>query len=568
MRATIRTAAAALVLLAFATFAGAQDDTVFRAMQDELDRSMGGLVIEDMPSPYFISYQIQDAAAATVEARYGALVHSEERNERHLYVECRVGNSELDNTYFASSWQDMNSQRRGVAEEDDYDALRRQIWLHTDGAYKRSLEQLAHKHAYLQTHPQKEHVPDFSAAEPFVSVEKPIRLEVDVAAWEDRVRDAAEALEGFKLLQDWRIVFRTAALNRRYVNSEGSRHLKSAAFDEIEVAATGQAADGQRLTNFLRYAAREGDGLPTGGELVADVRAMAAELEAMLAAETLDEYWGPVLFAEDAAAQLMVGLFATQVVPPRSILVAQEWMSQYLPDPKLTGRLNRRILPEFVTVTDEPTRDSWKGVKLVGHKLVDDEGVPCTDITLVEEGRLVDLPMSRTPIKKIAASNGHALTLPNEWTTPTTTNLFVSPSKTKKDLVGELRKLCREFDIEFGLLVTRLDEPGVSRRYRWIESQEDASGELLAAPIVVYKVYEDDGRLEPVRGLAFDEPTIRTLRDIYAMGDELRLNNLAVPVGPPGMRLMGAVITPDILVEEMECKASAAGEPMMIGARP
>ncbi|MFH1688905.1 MAG: hypothetical protein ABIE42_01545 [Candidatus Eisenbacteria bacterium] len=73
--------------------------------------------------------------------------------------------------------------------------------------------------------------------------------------------------------------------------------------------------------------------------------------------------------------------------------------------------------------------------------------------------------------------------------------------------------------------------------------------------------------MEPVRGLAFDELSIRTLRDIYALGKEPELTNMGQSVGP-GMYYRMAVVTPDILVEEMEFTASSAGEPAMVGGRP
>ncbi len=167
-------------------------------------------------------------------------------------------------------------------------------------------------------------------------------------------------------------------------------------------------------------------------------------LEALLSAETLDEYAGPVLFTDYAAAQFIAQLFAAQLTPAKSPLLAEDWMKQYMPDAKLAGKLNRRVLPEFVTVTDEPTRESWEGMKLAGYKLVDDEGVPAEDVTLVENGRLVTLPTGRGPTKKLTESNGHAVTFPNLWTEPTASNLFVRSEKTKKDLVEELRKLAKD----------------------------------------------------------------------------------------------------------------------------
>ena len=567
MRTTQRILAACILLAALAVTAAAQDDPLFRAMADELDRSMADLRIEGMDRPYFLSYRLQDVDVVRVEARYGALVASDESHARYLYVECRVGDPSFDNSNFVATWQDVNRQRRGVVEEDDYESLRHSIWLATDTAYKNALEQLARKRSYIQAHPQKEAIPDFSPAEPFALVGEPVTLVVDEGAWEKEVRAAAEILEEYPSLQDWKVTFSGVGVNKRYVNSEGSRHLKGATFSDLEVAATAQAEDGQRITDFLRYTTRGGDPLPTGEALAADVRDMAEELEALVAAETLDEYAGPVLFTEYAAAQFIAQLFAAQLTPVKSPLLAEDWMQDYMPDAKLAGRLHRRVLPEFVTVTDEPTRESWEGQLLAGHKLVDDEGVPAEDITLVEEGRLVALPMSRGPTKKLTRSNGHAVTFRNQWTVPAASNVFVHSKRTKKDLVKELRKLAKDADSEFGLLITRLDAPDVSRQYRWTESRDDQGSALLTAPVAVYKVYADDGRVEPVRGLAFDDVSIRTLRDIYAFGKRPSLTNIEQTAGP-GMDYRMAVVTPDILVEEMEFKASAAGEPKMVGGRP
>jgi predicted Zn-dependent protease len=243
-------------------------------------------------------------------------------------------------------------------------------------------------------------------------------------------------------------------------------------------------------------------------------------------------------------------------------------MQQYMPSAKLSGRLNRRVLPEFVSVADEPTREVWEGTKLVGYRLVDDEGVPAQDITLVEEGRLVNLPTSRAPTKKLTESNGHAVAFHSQWSIPTASNIIIHADKTEKDLVKKLRELAEDFDSEYGILITRLDVPDISRRYQWTESFDEPGSTLLTAPVAAYKVYVKDGRVEPVRGLAFDEVSIRSLRDIYALGREPRATNMVVSLGGPGLNYRMSVVTPDVLVEEMEFKSAAAGEPRMVGARP
>jgi len=556
-----------VALLAPVVLAQTPDDIVFHAMKDEMGRSMQDLRLEQMSTPYFLSYRIQDVDETTIEARYGALTQTGETRDRFFSIDLRVGSPDLDNSGFIGGWQDAFRRRENLPDENDYRSLRHDLWLYTDRAYKNALENLSRKNAYLQVHPPQETIPDFSPAPPFVSAGRPGDLAPDRPAWEREVEAAAEVLAEFTALQDWKVSYSGRASTVRYLNSEGSRHLKGLETRRLEVTATTQAADGQRLSGFLAYAARDADLPPTSAALATDIRKMAGDLQAMAAAPRLDEYAGPVLFDGFAAAQFLSQLFAEQLTPPRKSIYAEDWMAQNAPDPKLVGRLQRRVLPDFVTVEDDPTRDIWNGVRLAGSLAVDDEGVPCRPLTLVEKGRLLTLPMSRTPTAKLRESNGHARVMVNQWIVPTPSNLFVRTSQPRADLIQELRRMAREFGNEYGLLVTRLEDPSVSAAYRWNEPMPQPP-ELLTAPLFVYKVYANDGRMEPVRGLVFEEVSIRTLRDIGAMGKEAAVYNLTQPFGPMDFRYLLSIVTPSVLVEEMELKANPEREPLAVSGNP
>jgi len=200
---------------------------------------------------------------------------------------------------------------------------------------------------------------------------------------------------------------------------------------------------------------------------------------------------------------------------------------------------------------------------------VDDEGVECQDVKLVDNGRLVGLPLSRQPVTGFSGSNGHARALRQQRTVPAITNLVVTSSAAKsyEALVDDLRRLCREQDLEYGLLVRRLEESRYSDIYRQVE-QQDNDAPLLSAPLIVYKVYAKDGKLEAVRGLGFDEVTVRALRDIAAMGKDSQAYNLQQPCSGTGMYYPASIITPSILVEEMELKSTAVQEPRATGKNP
>ena len=70
-------------------------------------------------------------------------------------------------------------------------------------------------------------------------------------------------------------------------------------------------------------------------------------------------------------------------------------------------RIGLRVLSDSFSVSDTPSLKEFDGQPVAGAYVVDDEGVPAKDVTLVEKGRLVTLLTSRTPQKNLLQSNGH-----------------------------------------------------------------------------------------------------------------------------------------------------------------
>lgn len=547
-----------------------QDDAIFRAMQDELNRSSTELAIPGMNPPYFLSYRVRENRSASLEARYTAVTDSSTSKGRSLLISLRVGDPGLDNTNFYQDWRNIWVSPGGLVDENNYDALRHQIWYQTDAMYKSALETLAGKKAYLQANPPKKVLPDFAPAEPFVSVGPTVPLTADCQEASRGVHLAANALREGSDLQDWRVTWSGHSTNQWYVNSEGSKHRKGTAGQTFDMSATLQAEDGQRLTGFVSYLLRQGDSLPPAAKLAEDARRLATDLRELASAPLLDEYVGPVLFTDLASAQFIDQLFAAQLSLVRKPLTTEEWMKQRLPVGKLATKVKRRVFPSFVTIQDQPKLETWDGKKLVGTAVVDDEGVECQDITLVEKGRLINLPLGRQPVEGLERSNGHSRSTAQQMTVPGITNLLVTSSDPlpAEKMLRALRNLCREQGIEYGLLVRKLEDPRFSDLYRTTEREEESQPELLAPPLLAYRVYAADGRVEPVRGLGFDAVSVRSLRDITALGADAQVYNLLHPLPGFGGYQQVSIITPSILVEEMELKSAGVHEPLTVEKNP
>jgi hypothetical protein len=160
------------------------------------------------------------------------------------------------------------------------------------------------------------------------------------------------------------------------------------------------------------------------------------------------------------------------------------------------------------------------------------------------------------------------MTLDNQQTVPAVTNLMVTPERpvSREQLIQKLRNSCRESGNEFGLLITMLEEPRISADYTWTMKQDEEQP-VLTAPVLMYKVYVKDGKVEPVRGLVWDEVSLRSLRDILALGKDSKAYGVVQPVWR-NFSYLASVVTPSLLFEEMELKSGAAHEPMPVSENP
>jgi len=161
-----------------------ESDNIFRALNDELQRSMT-LRLEDLDTPYFIQYAVDDTTVEQVSAIYGALTRTQPSRSRTLYTQVRVGSTNLDNSNF------IRGARRGSSElplDDDYMALRQAIWQATDSHYKGAVETLTQKRAYLKDRTIEDRPNDFSPANAATALHERVSLSFDRKVWEDYVR--------------------------------------------------------------------------------------------------------------------------------------------------------------------------------------------------------------------------------------------------------------------------------------------------------------------------------------------------------------------------------------------
>src|ERR1700679_543763 len=123
----------------------ANGDALLEALMTELDRSKSQLKMDQVDPPYYIEYRVNDVDDYSAEAAFGAVRENQRVRYRVLRVVVRIGDYKQD-SYYGIGMGETNI----LPLDDDSIALRHQIWLATDEAYKEAGEALTEKQAALK----------------------------------------------------------------------------------------------------------------------------------------------------------------------------------------------------------------------------------------------------------------------------------------------------------------------------------------------------------------------------------------------------------------------------------
>jgi hypothetical protein len=525
--------------------ASGPSEVLLRAMRDELQRTTEQLRVAEFPPSYFVAYTVIETFELSIEGSFGGLERSRESAARQVQVELRVGSRAFDDGHFIGGQAHGLRAATGLLPlEDDYDALRAEIWRLTDEAYKAALERLTRKNVYRASNNIAEVLPDLTE-DPVQSSRKTAPAgSFSREGWERAVREISGAFRDFPAIQKSSVELDWKAQHVYFVDSEGRSYVRPDHGFELALSAAGQAADGMEQSDERGWLWSALAQVPPAAELKREAQRLAGDVTALINAPQAEAYVGPVLLEEQAAGEFFSQLLASSLAAPREIWAEQEWARKHYVPGALTGRVGSRVISPFFGVVDDPTRAEFHGTPLAGHYEFDDQGILARRVELVERGILRDLLMSRSPVEKRGQSNGHGRGGFSGPATAVVGNLFVTPAKSTS--LAKLRQRLREEARAFGL-----DHAIVVRRIAG-ESERDED-QLLARPVLVYRVDVASGEERLVRDAEFSAVTFRALRDITAASSEPYVYNLAKAGPYPGSATAStSIVHPAVLLAELE----------------
>jgi hypothetical protein len=187
--------------------------------------------------------------------------------------------------------------------------------------------------------------------------------------------------------------------------------------------------------------------------------------------------------------------------------------------------------------------------------------------------------MSRRPGPDFQSSNGHARSALLSETRALASNLFLQSSDPLKpdDMKKKFLDACKQDGHEWCVEIRQMDNPAVSSLNQ--QDFSDCLGEIAGGvssgerlPLRMYRVYVADGREELVRGGSIEGLSLRSLRNMTAVGSDASVysymqnsqNGFAgTALGAFGSAQGGipsTVVTPSLLLDEVEVRGFH-GEP-------
>lgn len=556
----VRLVAACTMAVASTSWSAAAVDPVLAAMHDELQRAMSGLRIEGQPAPYFIASTLDDTTGRSLTARLGEISVDNAGRSRVLRVEVRVGDYDFDSSRFQMTGG-FAADSVAAPLDDDYDVIRRQVWLLADTAYKRAVNVFARKKATFQNRSTDESIPDYSRAPPVQRVVAPDLPATAWNEWTERARQMSAVFLADPAILSSEVNVVDERGHRYYVNTEGFSIRVPIGVNGLRVIAEAQAADGMPVRDYFEMFDRTLSDMPPAAELLDKTRQFATHLAAARAANVGEDFSGPVLFEGQAGAQLVAQVLVPALLAVRA---ADNERGMTGAAPPFLSRIGSRVMADELSVSDTPSMARFNGRHVPGAYALDDEGVPAQDVALVESGKLLTLLTSRVPQRNLLQSNGHGRGGAPQAGVVQLTSAAAVPSA---QLKASYLQLLKDQGRAYGYIVRSLAPPtaligsatDIQDVLALLSAGAQAPGGATGPLIPQIVKVTLDGTEQVVRGMRFGALAPNLFRDVLGASEERQLlsyrGSATVPLAPGTLgarQVPVSVIAPSLIVDDLE----------------
>lgn len=495
----------------FSTAFAQQSDDLLQLLQAELQKNKTQFD-QNQSGVYLLSYRVDEQTTHSVWTSMGSLLSANQKTERFLTVQVRVGSYELDN--FHELRDDYSDYLSGISTvklplTDDSQAIAQIIWRETDRAWREAKQRYEKVKANVAVKAEADdHAPDYSNAAQETYFEPAI---IDTLfhenEWIDRLKTLSSVFKQNQDIQTGYASINYTILRKYFVNSENTYIVQNTTGCHLYLSVEGQADDGMFLPLFKSYYAHTPDLMPLQSDIFIDAQVLNDKISQLVKAPVAEAYTGPALLSKEAAGVFFHEIFGHRVEGQR--------LKQSTDGQTFKKMLHEQVLPQDMSIIFDPSLKYYQGLPLNGYYQYDDEGFLGYRVPVVENGILKHFLMTRTPIDNFPLSNGHARAQAGYQPVSRQSNLIVETSHPYTDeqlramLIAEAKAQGKAYGYLFSLV-----QGGFTTTGRYMPNAFNVT------PLEVYRIYVDGRPDELVRGVDLVGTPLSMFSKVEAAGNE------------------------------------------------
>ncbi len=368
---------------------------IFKAMEDEMKRSMDSLKLNNGEKPYFIDYRLFQ----TVWGDVGSVLGACKRNSISVDNTCEAGffsgNAEKTERAYDHSYI--------LPKEIGYSRLRREFWQLSSSALTRLKEFIVSDKSTELTDPQKMGIPEFPPMPGGVFIEKSAleSYQEDMERLKGLADTLSAVFKNYPMLFNTSVWFKLKYLDTYCLTSEGLRMRVPTKEITLESEACcyikGEDAIDERLT--LHY--YDCGDLPPTDSLIAEIMRFASRTITKSRNALPDdlEYTGPVLYEQSTIWPALRDAIQDNIrcdIDMRQ----QKYDNSY-------KRIGKSVMNRNVSVWQTVTDSVYNGHRLFKYRKYDADGIARAKVELIRNGVLVNQLSGRTPSPAAQKSTGN-----------------------------------------------------------------------------------------------------------------------------------------------------------------
>lgn len=518
-------------------------DSVINTMQKEIGRSMP-ILKSQKPPVYFLSYMITDNKSYNYYSSLGKLSDKNISHTATLDVDARVGSEKMDNTRTLKGSRFLGGQgessTRLVPLQNNSKVLQNILWQATEQAVQQAqadYEKVKSNSASASN--RSDNSDDFSA--PFKQKTAFCGEQPSFTFNEQEIisliNEYSSLFKGQDFILSASVSFGVEEKVVYFVDSQGNKMIRPQRLIRLGYSLETLNNDGMELARNNNYDFISLSKMPSKEKVKADIKKSIEELRILQNAPVAEPFHGPVILSGRAA-----GVFFHEILGHR-MEGSRQKNDEF--GQTFTGKIDQQVISPLISVYDDPTMATFKGIDLRGHYLYDDEAAKAQNVVLVENGILKNFLMSRSPVRNFPQSNGHGRKAVGKKAISRMGNTYVKASKTisPKELKAKLKEEIKRQNKPYGLYIE-----DISGGFTMIDTSSPQA--FKVKPLLVYKVYPDNRPDEIIRGVDIVGTPLTSFNKIIAAGNDYQVFNGSC--GAESGWVPVSAIAPSLLISELE----------------